>query len=93
MGHPIHRRDPNNLGEPCVFCEDSVWGEATTPKLVRIVFHKVIAEAGWPAPPNNKPFYCEQGIDPFCGWSALVSYGGYDWYISYDARVTEIYQS
>jgi hypothetical protein len=90
MGTPVHPRDPDNVGEPCDFCEGLAWGVGKTPKLVRVIFHGIIAEEGWPDPPNDKPFYCEQGISPFCGWSTWLTFGGFDWRIFYDARTSEI---
>jgi hypothetical protein len=90
MGTPTHPVDPDNQGEPCDFCEALAWGVGKTPLLVRVIFHGVVAEAGMPDPPNDKPFYCEQGISPFCGWSTWLTFGGFNWTIFYDARTSEI---
>lgn len=90
MGTRVHPVDPDNQGEPCDFCEGLAWGVGKTPLLVRVIFHGVVAEPGMPDPPNDKPFYCEQGISPFCGWSTWLTFGGYDWQIWYDARTSEI---
>lgn len=76
MGTPLHKRDPENVGETCVWCEENVWGVGFTPYIVRIVFHSVVAEVGSPDPPNNIPISCEQVAGGPCTYQGWITYGG-----------------
>lgn len=80
MGHEIHPRDGEISDDPCVACENLVWGEGHTPKTVRVVFHAVQNCPGSPAPPNDLPFTCEQDPDHPCEYNAYFSFGGNDWW-------------
>jgi hypothetical protein len=83
MGTPLHPRPGDEPGEPCIYCEAMVWGEAHTPKTCRIVFHNIIPTGSNPAPPNNLPITSEQVTGAPCNYEGWITFGGYNWQARY----------
>ena len=89
MGTPLHPRDPDNVGDTCPSCDPDPWGDGMSPKLIRIVFHNVQPEAGYPEPPNDLPMTAEQSpVDP-CRYDAWITFGGQNWIATYYAGAAQ----
>jgi hypothetical protein len=60
-----------------------------SPKLIRIVFHNVQPESGYPEPPNDLPMTAEQSpVDP-CRYDAWITFGGQNWIATYYAGAAQ----
>ncbi|MCJ7602245.1 MAG: hypothetical protein MUO63_12210 [Desulfobulbaceae bacterium] len=85
MGAPIIPDPDYPPGRDCSLCTPDPWPPGQTPGRIRLVFHGVQACAGFPAFPNDKPFWLYQDQYDACYWWANIEFGGDTWFLRWSA--------
>lgn len=58
--------------------------------LLKVIAHGMVAEPGYPDPPNDLPVWLEQVIGSPCHWLSILSFGGNNWQISLDIATSRM---
>jgi len=90
MGIPIHPDPEVPVGADCSRCTPDPWWYGKTPGRIRIVFHLVDSCPGFPAFPNEIPFYLYQDTYDHCIWLDYKDFGGETYHFQWAARYSAV---